>query len=166
MRLHFKQRLFSWFDSYDIYDDEDRTVFTVQGKLAWGHKLVIYDAGGEEIGLVQQELLTLLPKFSLHERGQQLGTIKRELTLFKPSYHIDFNGWRVEGNWMEWDYSIFDGNGKTVATISKDLWHLTDQYFIDVERKEDALHALMVVLAIDAEKCSKSGGVIDVVTEI
>ena len=26
MRLLFQQRLFSWFDSYDIYDEEGRTV--------------------------------------------------------------------------------------------------------------------------------------------
>ena len=166
MRLHFKQRLFSWFDSYDIYGEDDMAVFTVEGKLALGHKLLIYDAGGEEIGMVQQEIVALLPKFYLYEKGEKLGTIKRELTFFKPSYSIDFNGWRVEGNWMEWDYSIFDGSGKTVAAISKDLWHLTDHYFIDVERQEDALHALMVVLAIDADKCSKKSGVIDIVTEI
>ena len=166
MRLHFKQRLFSWLDSYDIYDEEDNVVFTVEGKLALGHLLLIYNAKGENVGVVKQELLTLLPKFSLYEKEQYLGTIKRELTLFKPAYNIDFNGWRVEGNWMEWDYSIFDGNGKTVAAISKDLWHLTDHYFIDVERQEDALHALMVVLAIDADKCSKKSGMIDIVTEI
>lgn len=35
MRLLFKQRFF-WFDSYDIYDEDGNTVFTVEGKLAWG----------------------------------------------------------------------------------------------------------------------------------
>ena len=36
MRLYFKQRMFSWFDSYDIYDESGRPVFTVEGKLSWG----------------------------------------------------------------------------------------------------------------------------------
>ena len=35
MRLLFKQRLFSWFDSYDIYDEAGNTVYTVEGTLAW-----------------------------------------------------------------------------------------------------------------------------------
>ena len=35
MRLLFKQRLFSWFDSYDIYDEDGRTVYTVEGKAAY-----------------------------------------------------------------------------------------------------------------------------------
>lgn len=156
MRLHFKQRLFSWFDSYDIYDEENRTAFTVEGKLAWGHKLVIYDANGEEVGLVQQEIFTLMPRFKLYYKGQELGTIRREFTFFRPAYNIDFNGWRIEGNWMQWDYSIYDGSGQVVATVSKDLWHLTDQYVIDIKNDDDALHALMVVLAIDADKCSQN----------
>lgn len=155
MRLHFKQRFFSWFDSYDIYDEENRIAYTVEGKLAWGHKLVIYDANGQEAGLVQQEIFTLMPRFKLFHRGQELGTIKREFTFFKPAYNIDFNGWRVEGNWLEWDYSIFDTSGQEVAVITKDIWHLTDHYVIDVKKPEDALHALMVVLAIDADKCSQ-----------
>ena len=52
MKLLFKQRFFSWFDSYDIYDEAGNTVYVVKGQLSWGHKLVIYDAGGCEIGMV------------------------------------------------------------------------------------------------------------------
>ena len=49
MKLLFKQRLFSWFDSYDIYDEFGNTVYVVKGQLSWGHKLVIYDADGNEL---------------------------------------------------------------------------------------------------------------------
>ena len=58
MKLLFKQRLFSWFDSYDIYDEFGNTVYVVKGQLSWGHKLVIYDADGNEIGMVVQRVLT------------------------------------------------------------------------------------------------------------
>ena len=51
MKLLFKQRFFSWFDSYDIYDEDGNTVFTVEGKLAWGHCLHILNAAGEHIGM-------------------------------------------------------------------------------------------------------------------
>ena len=30
MKLLFKQRLFTWFDSYDIYDENGNTVYTVE----------------------------------------------------------------------------------------------------------------------------------------
>ena len=38
MKLLFKQRLFSWFDSYDIYDEAGNTVYVVKGQFSWGHK--------------------------------------------------------------------------------------------------------------------------------
>ena len=54
MQLLFKQRLFSWFDSYDIYDESGNTVYTVKGKLSWGHLLEIYDRFDNHIGTVQE----------------------------------------------------------------------------------------------------------------
>ena len=57
---------------------------------------------------------------------------------------------------MEWDYTIVSASRGTVATIGKELFRWTDTYVIDVADPADALHALMVVLAIDAEKCSRS----------
>ena len=32
MKLLFKQRLFSWFDSYDIYDESGNTVYVGKGQ--------------------------------------------------------------------------------------------------------------------------------------
>ena len=156
MKLHFKQRFFSWFDSYDIYDEDGEVFFTVEGKMSWGHKLVIYDRRGNEIAMVQQEVLTLLPRFDLYIGGSLAGTMSKELSFFKPRYNIDFNGWYIEGNFMEWDYSIRDGSGAEIAVVSKELMHWTDQYVLETLYDEDALGALMVVLAIDAEKCSRN----------
>lgn len=66
MKLLFKQRLFSWLDSYDIYDQFGNTVYTVKGKLSWGHKLHIMDKNGVHIGTVKQVWLTFLPAFELY----------------------------------------------------------------------------------------------------
>ena len=52
MKMLFKQRLFSWFDSYDIYDESGNTLYTVKGQLSWGHCLKIFGASGEELGTV------------------------------------------------------------------------------------------------------------------
>lgn len=41
-------------------------------------------------------------------------------------------------------------------SADKELFHWTDTYVIDVADEENALYALMVVLAIDAEKCSRN----------
>lgn len=156
MRLLFKQRFFSWFDSYDVYDEYGNTVYTVEGQLAWGHKLHILDNTGAHIGTVKEVVLTFLPRFELYAGGEYAGCITKQLTLFRPAYDIDCNGWQIDGNFMEWDYTISDPTGRQVAVISKELWNWTDTYTIDVEDPADALCALMVTLAIDAEKCSRN----------
>ena len=156
MKLLFKQRFFSWFDSYDIYDESGRVVYTVKGQLAWGHCLHILDAAGEHIATVQQRMLTWLPKFELYLGDQYIGCISKEFTLLRPRYDIDCNGWHVEGSFFEWDYTITDQQGEPVAVISKELMNWTDTYSIDVADPANALCALMLVLAIDAEKCSRS----------
>ena len=161
MKLLFRQRFFSWFDSYDIYNENEETVYTVKGQLSIGHCLAIYDANNDRIGMVQEKFLTFLPKFEIYEYDLQnncryIGQISKEFTFFKPRYNIDFNGWQIEGSWTEWDYSILDSNGRNIAQISKELFHMTDTYVLDIARPSDALHVLMFVLAMDAEKCSRN----------
>ena len=146
MKLLFKQRFFSWLDSYDIYDEYENTVYTVKGQLSWGHCLKIFDPHDRELGTVKERVLAFLPKFEVYEGNQMIGSISKELTFLKPRYNIDFNGWH---------YSITDGAGRTVAVISKELFHMTDTYVLDIVNPKDALHVLMFTLAIDAEKCSR-----------
>ena len=155
MQLLFKQRFFSWFDSYDIYDEAGNIVFVVKGELAWGHLLRIYDANGNELGHIKQQVWTLLPKFEMYIGETYVGCISKEFTFLKPKYNIDYNGWHVEGNFLEWDYTVLNSASQHVATVMKEVWNWTDTYVIDVRNPQDALCALMLVLAIDAEKCSR-----------
>ena len=154
MRLLFKQRFFSWFDSYDIFDEDGNTVYVVKGELSWGHRLQIYDAMGNPVGRVQERVLTFLPKFELYVEGRLAGEIVKEFSLFRPKFQLDCNGWTIEGDFWEWDYTVMDG-ARTVMRLSKELWNWTDTYSMEITRSEDALYSLMIVLAIDAVKCSQ-----------
>ncbi len=155
MRLLFKQRFFSWFDSYDIFDEAGQTVYTVKGQLSWGHCLKIFDSKGYEVGTVKERIFTFLPKFEMYYGERYIGCISKEFSFFKPRYNIDCNGWSIEGDFFEWDYNILGSAGQCVATVSKELFNWTDTYVIDVYDERDVLQALMLVLAIDAEKCSR-----------
>ena len=156
MKLLFRQRFFSWFDSYDIYNENGDTLYTVEGQFSWGHCLHILDRNGTHVATVQEKVFRLLPKFELYIGDNLIGCIEKEFTFFKPSYNIDFNGWRVEGEIFEWDYNIINPQEEIVAVITKELFRFTDTYVIEVKNSGDALYALMLTLAIDAEKCSRN----------
>ena len=155
MRMYFKQRMFSWFDSYDIYDEQGNTLYVVKGQLAWGHCLKIFDAYGQEVGTVKERLLTFLPKFEIYLGDTYLGCIKKEFSFFKPSYDIDYNGWHVEGDFLSWNYDVYEACS-AVIHITKEPLHWGDTYVIDFLDPKDELMGLMLVLAIDAANCTNN----------
>ena len=158
MRLLFKQRFFSWLDSYDIYDEAGAVLFTVEGRLSLGHCLDILNPAGESVGRVKEEVFTFLPRFRFYTGDTCLGEIKKELTFFRPSFRLDCNGWQVQGDIWEWDYTIRDGFGAVVARISKEVFRFTDTYVLDIDNPQNTLLILMIALAIDAAKCSAGNG--------
>ena len=87
MKLLFKQRFFSWFDSYDIYDEAGSTMYVVKGQLSWGHCLKIFDPTGSELGMVKRRVFTLPPKFDLYRGATQIGSLKKEFSLFQHRYN-------------------------------------------------------------------------------
>ena len=155
MKLLFKQRAFSWFDSYDIYNEHGETVFTVEGQSGWGKCLHILNAAGEHIGTVQQKIFTFLPQFELYAYGEYLGSLCKEFSFLTPRFTLDCSDWEIEGSFMEWEYTIQSPSRGPVAAISKELFNWTDTYVIEVDDPQNALCVLMVVLAIDAEKASR-----------
>ena len=96
MRLLIKQRVFSWSDTYDVYDEEGNVRYFVRAEVfALGHQIHVYDAAHVEVGMIRQKLFNLLPVFEIETGGIKRGQIEKQFTLFQPKYDIDFNGWRV-----------------------------------------------------------------------
>lgn len=152
MKLIFKQRLFSFLDSYDIFDENDQVVFTVKSKLNFGRHYQVFYKTGEMVGELKQKIFCFLPTFEIFLNDIYTGCVSREFSFFKPRYIVDYKDWLVEGNFFEWDYTIKKYTSGVVATVTKELFNFTDTYTIDVVDEKDVIPALMLVLAIDAEK--------------
>lgn len=153
MRLLFKERMFRWLDSYDVYDEQQTCVYRVEGKLSWGHRLVIYDRLGIEVGEVKEEVFSFLPRFKMLQHGEEIGEIQKEFSFFKPKFHLNSHDWKIEGDIWEWAYEVCSPT-RRIMTLTKEIFHWTDTYVLDIAQEQDALSCLMIVLAIDAAKCS------------
>lgn len=154
MKLLIKQRVFSWTDSFDIYDEDGNAKYFVKAEfLALGHQLHVYDSNNREIGMIREKLLTLLPVFEIDIDGVNMGRVEKRFSLFRPKYDVDFKDWRVEGNFLGWDYDVYSGCNSLVH-ISKEPLHWGDTYVINIQNPADELAAMMLVIAIDAANCT------------
>lgn len=155
MKLLIKQRVFSWSDTYDVYDENGNVKYFVKAEfLTLGHRLHIYDTMHNEVGVIRERLWTMLPVFDIEVRGVIQGRIEQKFSLFKPKYEVDFNGWRVEGDFLGWEYDVYSGCS-SVLHITKEWLHWGDTYVIDIPNPADELMGLLLVIAIDAANCTQ-----------
>ena len=156
-KLLIKQKVFSWTDQYDVYDEMGNPRYFVKADMfTIGHRIRVYEkASGREIGLIQEKLFRILREFEISINGVSQGAIKKQFTFFFPKYDIDYKGWKLEGDFMEWNYSIYEGQ-RLVVKIEKQLFHWGDTYVLDFADPNDEVPALMVAIAMDAAKCSES----------
>ena len=156
MSLLIKQRVFSWTDTYDVYDEYENIKYFVKAEFfRLGHTIHIYDAEQNEVGMIREKLMTFLPVFEIEIGGVVQGRIEKKFAFFKPKYEVDFNGWRVEGDLMGWDYDVYCGCS-SIMHISKELFHWGDTYVIDFANPADELMGLLLVIAIDAANCDQN----------
>lgn len=151
MRLVFRQRFFSWFDSFDITDEMGNVVFRVQGQLSWGHMFKIFDNRGRHVGTLKERVFSLLHTFDFDTEYSR-GSIQKNFTFFNTSITVNSNPrYEVEGNFLGWDYTVYK-EGIRCAIFKKEIFNFTDTYSIDCN-PADALTCVLILLAIDAIKC-------------
>jgi uncharacterized protein YxjI len=154
MKLLIKQRVFSWSDTYDVFDGNGNKKYFVKAEfISLGHRLHVYDVYGNELGMIRQKIITMLPAFDIDINGSYMGRVQRKFTMFRPKYELDFNGWRVDGDFLGWNYDVYQACSR-VAHISKELLNWGDTYVIDIADPQDEIMSLMLVIAIDAANCS------------
>lgn len=157
MKLLIKQRVFSWTDTYDVYDENGCAKYYVRSEFfSIGHKIHVYNTlTNLEIGSISERLLKFLPEFKIYINGNNIGSIRKQLTLFRPKYHINYNNWHVTGDILGWNYDVVDNHNNIIMHISKELLHFGDTYVLDFMNPENEIMGLLLVIAIDAANCSK-----------
>ena len=149
MTLYMREKVFTLKERFYITDELGNNVYYVEGELlSLGKKLHIYDMQNNELAMVKQKLLTLLPKFSVMVEGEELAEITKELTLFRPCYKVKGPNWTVDGDIWDHDYHIRKGLD-SIVHVSKAWLSWGDTYKIDIDKEINPVMAIAVVLAID-----------------
>ena len=125
-------------------------IINVFGMFLW-HKFVIFDASGNELGCINEKIISLLPTFEIYKGKEKIGLIKQKLTLWKPKYTFDLDEYEIDGDFWGLNYNI-KKSGNEIASINKKFFSITDTYTLN-SSKEDAFNVLLIVVAIDAANC-------------
>ncbi len=150
MKLYIKQKVFSWGDKFTVKDAAGTDRYFVEGEVfSLGKKLHVYDRNHQEVALIQQKLLTWMPRYSVVIGGTEVAQVVRKFTFFRPQYAIEGLGWEVDGDFFAHDYQVHQ-SGRAIACISKEWMTWGDSYELDIADSANEVIALAVVLTIDA----------------
>ena len=149
MKLYIKEKIFSWNEKFFVKDAYGNDKYVVEGEFfSLGKKLHVYDMTGCEVAFIRQELMTLLPCFTVCSDGEEIARVKKEFSFLVPRYSIEGLGWKIEGSFWEHEYRITQ-NGQPIVAISKEWMTWGDSYELDIANPADEILALAVVLTID-----------------
>ena len=126
----------------EVYEISSR-IFSI------GDKTTINDMQGNEIAYIEQELFHLTPNYNIYINDKFAFKIIKRFQLFKNDYTLS-NGYKVEGNFMMLDFTIYDEANNNIGNIKRKYFSIGDKYEIvinDVSKKE-------IILAINTSKAA------------
>lgn len=149
MFLYAKQKVFTLRDRFRFFDETEKDVFVVEGKLfSWGKQLTMFDAFGSEVAFVKQKVFSFLPTYYIFMDGREVAVVRQKLSFFRPHFVLDHTGWDVRGDFFNHDYEITE-NDSLVASVHKRWFSWGDTYEISIVRDKDAALVACIVLCID-----------------
>lgn len=148
-RLFVDQKIWSLRERFNVTDENGDAVYGVEGSLFQLPKqFSISDTSGQQRARVWKKPVSWLPQFVVEVDGVQVATIAKQVSLLRPRYAIAGPGLSVTGDF--WDMSFeLHLEGAVVGRVDKKWMAVRDKYVIEIERPEDELVVIGIVLAID-----------------
>lgn len=152
--FYIKQKVFTFKDSFTIYDENGDVYFTVKGNLGLiRKKLYVYDQSGRERFFLKQKLFcyypAYLPTMFIYQENQYLGKVRTKFTFLKKNYVTNYKDWYMEGSFLGLDLKIHSKDSEVVE-VHKKFMSFGDAYEIVVFDDNEADIALAIILGIDA----------------
>ena len=149
MKLNLKQKVFSWRERFFIKDEEGNDCYSVEGEIfSIGRKLHVKNVGGEQVAVMHQKVIALMPRFFVEVDGQEVCEIVKEFKLFKQNYRIEGLPWHLDGDFMGHEFTL-NSNDEPIMTVTKKWFSWGDSYELDIADPKDVVVCLCIVLALE-----------------
>ncbi len=156
MKFYIKQRVITWRDTFDIYDERKKPVYKVKGELvAVGHKLHIYDRKGKEVATIREKLVKIMPKYRITTANNKEYWLTKKITMINEKFKLEPLDWIIDGGILEHNYSIKHGKN-VIAKVHQKWVSIGDSYVIDIEDESvDPVLVLATMIGVDCVEFDK-----------
>lgn len=159
MKLYIKQKIFSFKDRYDIYDENQNIAYYVEGKMfAFLDKISMYGANHQLEYFIQRKFSWFLSEYEIYNNNKLCARIKQRMSLFKGKLDVEsyLGDITIEGDFLAHDYTIYL-NGNYFGSIYKKWISWGDSYELDIPNSDNAGFFCALVVAIDNCMHNSSG---------
>ena len=153
-KLYLTQKVFKITDHYPIFNEQQETVYQVdQDFKLFGNTVRVQNASGEELFVVDKEVLTFLPRFAVRFADGRVIYLKSRFTFFHKEIDVDPDGLGLflQGDFFDFNFELLQ-NDTVLGTIRKEFlaWGDTYELTIHDESQQDLIVAMMI--AVDCIK--------------
>lgn len=134
---------------FTVYDEFDNKKYVVKtDAFTFGYPCIrLYDMQGREIGKVELTSKTGMGAYTIFLDGKKLGTLMRKMSV-KIKMDLSFNGWHLDGNFMQSNFVVTDKNGNQIMKFNE-AFSSRDTYVLEMDNRECEILGLLLVMAVE-----------------
>ena len=133
-----------------VKDEQGKTLYwTKSSVIAIKGKTEMFDAGGTLVAKLEKKPISFHEEHYITMDDGQKITLSNELFhVFKDITNIKGLGWKLKGNVIGRNFTLFDENSEPIAVIGQKMISLHDRYSIDLyqPQHEKAVAAIVIQL--------------------
>ena len=147
--LFIKKKSMSIKRGFNVFDEFDNKKYIVKtDSLTFGYPCIrLYDTKEHEIGNVELTSKTGMGTYTMFLDGKKLGTLSRKMSV-KIKLDLSFNGWRLDGDFMQNTFTVSDKSGNHVMKFT-DAFTSRDTYVLEINNREHEILGLLLVMAVE-----------------
>jgi uncharacterized protein YxjI len=149
-RLYTSSKVFTLHHRIEVTDENENVVYRAETKFPSIHdKTDIFDANGRHVAYFERKLITLHEVHYVDMDNGKSFTLSNELLhIIRDVTNIEGLGWKIEGNFLQLNFTIKDADGELIALVGQKLISLHDKYALDIYKPEyeEEVVALLITL--------------------
>ena len=153
-------KVFTLHHRIDITDDHGNIVYQAQTKFPSIHdKTDITDANGAFVAHMERQILTIHERhFVTMADGTGFELSNEVLHIIEDVTNIEGLDWKLMGNILGLNFTLYDENGDVVAVIGQKMLSIHDKYCIDIYQPEHEQVVVAILVTLQHMMMDRAAG--------